>query len=100
MIRPETTKWGQTLADLRRLSVEAEHPRTRERFLALYLIGSQQTNATQWAEEIERDDNTVMSWVHTYNTLGPEALSYRRTGGRPPFYPRTGCPTRRNGERE
>ena len=36
MIRPETDKWGQTLADLRRLSVEAEHPRTRERFLALY----------------------------------------------------------------
>jgi hypothetical protein len=85
MIRPETERWDQTLADLRRLSVEAEHPRTRERFLALYLIGSQQTNATRWAEEIERDDNTVMGWVHTYNTLGPEALYYRRTGGRSPF---------------
>ena len=85
MVRPEAVKWGQTLADLRRLSVEAEHARTRERFLALYMIGSERTNATQWATEIGRDDNTVMSWVHTYNKFGPEALSYRRTGGRPPF---------------
>ena len=88
MIRPETEKWGQTVADLRRLSVEAEHPRTRERFLALYMIGSAQKNATQWAIEIERDDNTVMDWVHTYNRSGPEALCYRRTGGRPPLLAR------------
>lgn len=85
MVRPETAKWGQTLADLRRLSVEAEHARTRERFLALYMIGSARTNATQWAAEIGRDDNTVMGWVHTYNQYGPEALSYRRSGGRTPF---------------
>ena len=92
MIRPETEKWGQTLADLRRLSVEAAHPRTRERFLALYLIGSQQTNATKWADEIERDDNTVMKWVHMYNTSGPEVLFYRRTGGRPPLLPKNRLP--------
>ena len=92
MIRPETDKWGQMLADLRRLSVEAEHPRTRERFLALYMIGSQQRNATQWAIEIDRDDNTVMGWVHTYNASGPEALYYRRTGGRPPFLPKNRLP--------
>jgi transposase len=85
MIRPDTTKWGQTLADLRRLAVEAEHPRTRERYMALYMLGSEQMNATKWAKEIGRDDNTVMSWVHRYNKLGPEALTYRRTGGRPPF---------------
>jgi len=88
MVRPDTAKWAQTLADLRRLSVEAVHPRTRERFLALYMIGNRQTNATQWAAEIGRDDNTVMGWVQMYNTCGPEALSYRRTGGRPPFLPR------------
>jgi transposase len=51
MVRPETAKWGQTLADLRRLSAEAEHVRTRERFLALYMIGSERVNATQWAAE-------------------------------------------------
>ena len=34
MIRPDVQKWGQTTDDLRRLATEAEHPRTRERFLA------------------------------------------------------------------
>lgn len=85
MVRPDTAKWNQTLADLRRLSVEAEHPRTRERFLALYLIGSGQTNATKWSSEIERSDATVQRWVHWYNKQGPEALTYRRSGGRPPL---------------
>lgn len=89
MVRPDTAKWGQSVADLRRLSVEAEHARTRERFQALYQIGSEQTNATQWAIEIGRDDNTVLGWVHTYNLLGPEAIYYRRTGGRPPFLPKS-----------
>ncbi len=88
MVRPDPSKWGQTLADFRRLSVEAEHPRTRERFLALYMIGSCHRNATQWSAEIERDDDTVIGWVNTYNELGPEALYYRRSGGRPPFLTR------------
>ena len=86
MIRPDAAKWNQTLAELRRQSVEAEHPRTRERFLALYMIGSGQTNASQWSAEIERADATVLRWVHTYNERGPEALVYRRTGGRPPLF--------------
>jgi len=89
MVRPDPTKWDQTLADFRRLSIQAEHARTRERFLALYMIGTNQTNATRWADEIGRDDDTVMGWVHTYNQLGPEALYYRRTGGRPPFLPKS-----------
>jgi transposase len=85
MIQPDTAKWGQTPADLRRLAIKAEHPRTRERFLALYMISSHKTNASQWSAEIGRDDNTVIGWVHTYNTDGPEALAYQRTGGRTPF---------------
>ena len=85
MIRPDMAKWGHTLSDLRRLATEAKHSRTRERFLALYMIGSERTSAAQWALEIGRTDETVLGWVHTYNTEGPEALYYRRTGGRPPF---------------
>jgi hypothetical protein len=92
MVRPEPAKWGQSLADLRRLSVEAEHPRTRERFLALYMIGNQQTNATRWAAEIGRDDNTVMSWIQKYNTCGPQALHYHRSGGRPPLFAKNRLP--------
>jgi hypothetical protein len=86
MIRPETAKWGQSAADLRRLAVEAEHPRTRERFLALYMIVSGKTNASEWSVEIGRDDDTVIGWVHTYNESGPEAMYYRRTGGRSPLF--------------
>lgn len=86
MIRPDVAKWDQTVADLRRLSIEADHPRTRERFLALYMIGSEYTNAAQWAAEIGRTDETVLDWVHAYNADGPEALVYRRTGGRSPLF--------------
>lgn len=86
MIRPDLSKWGQTVADLRTLSVQAQHERTRERFQALYMIATEQTNATAWAKEIGRNDETVLRWVHQYNEGGAEALTYRRTGGRPPFF--------------
>ncbi|MCZ7571311.1 MAG: hypothetical protein M5U01_22430 [Ardenticatenaceae bacterium] len=85
MVRPDTEKWGQELADLRQLAVEAAHPRPRERFQALYMIGSRQKNATAWAREIGRNLDAVLSWVHTYNEHGPEALYYRRTSGRVPL---------------
>ncbi|HZF97279.1 MAG TPA: hypothetical protein VEY92_03360, partial [Pseudoxanthomonas sp.] len=38
MLRVEYARWDQTPADLRELSMSASHPRTRERFLALYEI--------------------------------------------------------------
>ena len=81
MIRPATIKWQQTLDDLRRLATQSAHVRTRERFLALYQIATGQTNATQWAQQIDRRDECVMGWVHDYNEHGPEAMTYRRTGG-------------------
>jgi transposase len=86
MIQAETAKWGQDETDLLRLSVESEHARSRERFLALYMISSGQTNATQWSGKIGRSSITVIGWVHTYNRKGPQALRYRRTGGRPPLF--------------
>jgi transposase len=86
MVRPDTAKWGQDMRDLLRLSVESEHARTRERFLALYMIGSGQANATSWSSQIGRHSITVIGWVHTYNVRGPEGLVYRRTGGRPPLF--------------
>lgn len=85
MVHPDTAKWGQTMTDLRRLSIEASHARTRERFLALYLIASGQTNATRWAQESGRMIDTVLKWVHRYNQVGPDGLVYRRTGGHPPL---------------
>ena len=87
MLRPDCDKWGQSLEDLRRLSIEAEHPGSRERFQALYQIGSEQSNATDWATQISRSARTVMEWVHRYNQLGPTSLEYRHTGGRSPLLP-------------
>ena len=85
MIRVEMQKWGQSLEDLRRLALRAEHPRTRERFLALSLIADGTHNATSWADRFGRQDETVLGWLHTYNTEGPDALTYRRTGGPAPL---------------
>ena len=82
MVRPDMEKWGQTLADLRVLSVEAKDARSRERFLALYMIADKQTSACAWARTIGRTKETVLKWVHAYN---PEAVFYRHTGGRRPF---------------
>jgi Helix-turn-helix domain len=87
MLSVDHARWGQTLEDLRRLAVSAPHPRTRERFLALYDITQESRGATRVAARTGRHPQTVMGWLHTYNAHGPEALVYRRTGGRPPFVP-------------
>jgi transposase len=83
MLRVEHARWDQTPADLRELAMSASHPRTRERFLALYEI-TQESCATRVAERTRRHPQTVIEWLHLYNIRGPEALVYQRTGGRPP----------------
>ena len=89
MVRPDMEKWGQTLADLRVLSVEAKDARSRERFLALYMIADKQTSACAWARTTGRTKETVLNWVHRYNQFGPKAVFYRHTGGRRPFLARS-----------
>jgi transposase len=90
MVRVEMSKWDQTLEDLRHASVDTAHRRSRERFQALYLIASGRFNATTCAAHIGRQDETALGWVHRYNEHGPDALTYRRTGGRAPFLMSTG----------
>jgi hypothetical protein len=85
MIKVETAKWRQTLEDLRLASLNEAHPRSRERFQALYLIASGRLNATACAAHVGRQDETVLRWVHLYNRHGPEALTYRHSGGRTPL---------------
>jgi transposase len=87
MMSVDHARWGQTPEDLRRLAMSAPHPRTRERFLALYDITQQGRGATRVATRTSRHPQTVMGWLHAYNAHGPDALIYRRTGGRPPFVP-------------
>jgi hypothetical protein len=85
MIKVELAKWQQTLEDLRLASLNEAHPRSRERFQALYLIASGQFNASACAAHIGRQDETVLRWVHRYNRLGPGSLLYRHSGGRSPL---------------
>src|SRR3954463_10853416 len=84
MLRVEYAHWGQSPEDLRHLALSAPHARTRERALALYEI-AQGSCATRVAGRTGRHPQTVMGWVHAYNAQGPDALGFRRTGGRPPF---------------
>ena len=88
MLRVDPARWGQTPEDLRSLALSAPHPRTRERALALFDI-ARGSCATQVALRTGRRAQTVMDWVHAYTERGPEALAFRRTGGRPPFAPRS-----------
>ena len=87
MLSVDHARWGQTPEDLRRLAMRAPHQRTRERFLALYDITREGSGATRVAARTGRHPQTVMGWLHAYNAHGPDALVYRRSGGRPPFAP-------------
>jgi transposase len=84
MLKLELEKWALDIDDLRKLSLESDKPRTRERFLALYLI-AQGSCATRVASQVGRDPQTLMKWVHLFNSKGPEALYYKKTGGRRPL---------------
>lgn len=88
MVRPDFAKWHQTPDDVLRLAREAEHPRSRERYMALYAIGTKASNATEWAKATGRENETVLGWIHQYNAAGPATVVYRHSGGRPPFLPR------------
>jgi hypothetical protein len=100
MIRPDFGKWGQNAPEILKLSLEAEHKRTRERYQALYMIGTEQTNATQWAQQLGRQDVTVMNWVHKYNEHGPDGIEYRHSGGQPPFLSERGSRSDRYGQNQ
>ena len=84
MLRVDYDRWGQTQTDLREMALNAAHARSRERFLALHDI-AEGACATQVAMHTGRHPQTVMGWLHAYNEHGPEALTYQRSGGRPPF---------------
>lgn len=85
MLSVHHEKWDQTAQDILHLSVHSIHHRSRERFLALYEIINGKT-ATKVSEEIGRNKQTVMEWVHRYNRLGEGGIIYKHTGGRQPFF--------------
>jgi len=92
VLRVDYARLGQTPEDLRYLALNAPHARTRERALALFDI-TQHRCATQVAMRTGRRAHTVMDWVHAYNAQGPDALAFRRTGGRRPFFAHSAKPS-------
>ena len=91
MIRVDYARWSQTPEGLRSLALSAPHARTRERALALFEI-TQGRCATRVAARTGRHPQTVLGWVHAHNAHGPDALAFRRTGGRRPFFARSAEP--------
>jgi transposase len=53
--------------------------------MALYEI-SQGKSATKVGQETKRHPQTIMGWVHQYNTEGSGRLVYQHSGGHPPLY--------------
>jgi len=91
VLRVDCARWGQTPEDLRHLALSAPHARTRERALALFDV-TQHRCATQVAGRTGRRAHTVLGWVHAYNQGGPDALAFRRTGGRRPLFAHSAKP--------
>lgn len=87
MLKVDCARWNQSKELLRTKALAAEHPRTRERLMALYEI-SEGKSATKVGKQTRRNPQTVMSWVHRYNREGLTALKYQRSGGRNPFFPK------------
>jgi hypothetical protein len=92
VLRVDYARWGQTPEDLRHLALSAPHARTRERALALFDI-TQHRCATQVAVRTGRRAHTGMEGVHAYNAQGPDALTFRRTGGRRPLFAHSAKPS-------
>ena len=87
MLKVDCARWNQSRELLREEALVAEHPRTRERLMALYEI-SEGKSATVVGKQTNRNPQTVMQWVHRYNQEGITALRYQRAGGRNPFFPK------------
>jgi transposase len=86
MYRVELDTWGHTVSDLETAAVEADHPRTRQRILFLLALVTQGLSASKAAVARGLRPETGISWVRNYNERGLEALRYRTTGGRRPFF--------------
>ena len=85
MLKVKCARWNQSKELLRTEALAAEHPRTRERLMALYEV-CEGKSATLVGKQTNRNPQTVMEWVHRYNRQGLAALKYQRSGGRNPFF--------------
>jgi len=82
MVHVELSRWSLTPELLTLLCLEAVHPCTRERLLAVrdIVLG---TCAARVSTRLERHISTVLKWVHDFNARGPAALLCLDSGSFP-----------------
>ena len=83
--------WELSLSQVRERMYEAERPRERERWHALWLLG-QGWSQKQVAEALEREAHTIGGWLEAFRQRGPEGLRFDAAGGSPPSWTRRSKP--------
>jgi transposase len=84
-------QWHLDLAQVRERMYEAERPRERERWHALWLVGRGWTRE-QVAQALDRDPHTIGAWLDAFRQRGPEGLRFDGSGGSPPSWTRRNRP--------
>src|SRR5438552_495399 len=80
--------WNLDVGQIRQRMYDAPHPRERERWHALWLLGQGWTQV-QIAQALEHDAHTIGTWVETFRQQGPAGLQFTAHGGAPPSSTRT-----------
>ena len=83
----ELARWGLDLEQVRQRLYDAPHPRERERWHALWLLGQGWTQV-QIARALDREPHTIGDWLETFRQQGPAGLAFVASGGPPPPSPR------------
>jgi transposase len=76
-------RWHLNLAHVRERMYEADRPRERERWHALWLVG-QGWSQERAAQALDRDPHTIGVWLDAFRQRGPEGLRFDGSGGSPP----------------
>lgn len=95
MLRVEVGKWRQTREDVAARVVNAADKHTRQRWLVI-MAALNNRGATQAAKQVGVRPKFAMKWIRVYNAKGPEALTWRHTGGIPPLCPPSKKPSSRS----
>lgn len=86
MLKIEHDRWEQSLSDLLERAIHEDHPRVRERYLALYLMARGE-DVQDIAPDIGKHRIAVAQWCHLYNEQGPDALHPEWPGTHPDLTP-------------
>lgn len=77
------TDWGLDLGQVRQRLYDAPHPRERERWHALWLLGQGWTQV-QIAAALGHDAHPIGDWIEAFRHQGPDGLQFTAHGGPPP----------------